>query len=146
MTIVTAYSTLGEEGLMHSLTETKAKAIFLDPELLGALVKPLQSAGSIEFVVYHGKPAEMDIERLKTECRNVSVLHYDDLLDLGQSNPVEPVPPEPTDLACIMYTSGSTGTPKGVMLTHRNVIAAGSHRLNVAECSFRRPQGVRSLV
>jgi Long-chain acyl-CoA synthetases (AMP-forming) len=42
----------------------------------------------------------------------------------GEENLVEPVPPKPEDLCCIMYTSGTTGPPKGVPLTHANVIAA----------------------
>jgi amino acid adenylation domain-containing protein len=32
-------------------------------------------------------------------------------------------PPDPTDLAYILYTSGSAGIPKGVMITHANVLA-----------------------
>ena len=31
-------------------------------------------------------------------------------------------PPQPSDIAIIMYTSGSTGTPKGVILSHNNLV------------------------
>lgn len=110
---------------MHSLLETGAKAIFLDPGLVGTLAKALQSSVSVQYVIYHGEPTSTDIAYLKSTCGNLSVFHYSDVLNLGQCNPLEPVPPRPADLACIMYTSGSAGKPKGVLLTHRNVIAAG---------------------
>jgi len=126
MQIVTAYATLGEEGLTHSLKETDTKTIFLDPQLLTSLLVPLKTAPSVKFVIYHGEPSESDIQRLKTTHPHLTVLPYDSLLQLGKSNPVGPVPPQPSDIACIMYTSGSTGRPKGVLLTHRNVIAAGT--------------------
>ena len=44
----------------------------------------------------------------------------------GKQNPCEPNPPNPEDLAFIMYTSGTTGMPKGVPLKHSNVIATMS--------------------
>jgi len=48
MPIVTAYDTLGEEGLTHSLQETKAVAIFLDGHLLKSIIKPLSKAKEIK--------------------------------------------------------------------------------------------------
>ena len=53
-------------------------------------------------------------------------MSFEELRKLGEENTVDPVPPKPEDLCCIMYTSGSTGPPKGVPLTHGNVIAASS--------------------
>jgi long-chain acyl-CoA synthetase len=124
MPIVTAYATLGEEGLVHSLKETKAKAIFLDPELISSLLVPIKASPSVEFVIYHGEPSADHLAKLKSTHDHLTILSYDSLLELGRQNPVPPIPPKPSDIACIMYTSGSTGRPKGVILTHSNIVAA----------------------
>lgn len=126
MAIVTAYDTLGEDGLKHSMLQTHAKAIFLDPTLLPKLVKPLQEAKDIKYVIYSttNEAKQKDIDTLKTAHPELTLLSFDELVKSGEDNPVNPVPPTPEDLACIMYTSGSTGTPKGVLLKHRNVVAA----------------------
>lgn len=134
MPIVTAYDTLGEEGLKHSLLQTNAKAIFLDPHLIVKLIRPLQEAKDIQHVVYNDddsptskaepEKTEADVKKLKDAHPHLTVTSFTDFLKLGEDNMVEPVPPKPEDLCCIMYTSGSTGTPKGVLLTHKNVVAA----------------------
>lgn len=126
MPIVTAYDTLGEEGLQHSLVATKAKAIFLDPHLLTTLINPLKEARDIKYVIWNSQNEvkQENVDKLKREHPNLRILSFDELRKLGASNPVEPVPPKAEDLCCIMYTSGSTGTPKGVPLTHKNVLAA----------------------
>jgi len=48
MPIVTAYDTLGEEGLTHSLQETGAIAIFLDGHLIKTIVKPLAKCKDVK--------------------------------------------------------------------------------------------------
>lgn len=68
-----------------------------------------------------------DINKLKSRFENLTILSFEELRQLGQDNPVDPVPPEPEDLCCIMYTSGSTGTPKGVSVKHKAVLAASEH-------------------
>lgn len=126
MVIVTAYDTLGEEGLKHSLVQTASRAIFLDPILIPSLISVLPDVKSIQYVVYNTdqEPKQADLDKLKTDFPHLTVLSIEDLRKLGEENPVAAVPPSPEDLCCIMYTSGSTGPPKGVPLTHKNVIAA----------------------
>ncbi|PSR79333.1 long-chain-fatty-acid-CoA ligase 1 [Coniella lustricola] len=126
MPIVTAYDTLGEEGLRHSMVATSAKVIFLDPHLLPTLTNVLKDATEIRHVVWNSqnKIKQEHVEKLTKAYPNVKVISFDDLRKLGEENPVDPVPPKPEDLCCIMYTSGSTGTPKGVPLKHSNVVAS----------------------
>lgn len=126
MPIVTAYDTLGEEGLRHSMVATKAKLIFLDPHLLPTLTNVLKDATEITHVVWNSqnKVKQEHIDKLNEAYPKVKVISFEELKKLGEESPSDPVPPTADDLCCIMYTSGSTGTPKGVPLKHSNVVAA----------------------
>ncbi|MCJ1260299.1 long-chain fatty acid-CoA ligase [Lobaria immixta] len=126
MPIATAYDNLGEEGVKHSLVQTRAKAVYCDPHLLPTLINPLKAAKEIRHVIYNSddEVKQENIDKLKAEDESLNILSFEELRQLGQSNPVEPEPPHPDDLCCIMYTSGSTGTPKGVPVKHKAVVAA----------------------
>lgn len=123
--IATAYDNLGEEGVKHSLIQTRAKAIYCDPHLLSTLANPL-AAAQIKHVIYNsdGEVKQEHIDALKGKFDYLTILSFEELRQLGQNNPVDPVPPRAEDLCCIMYTSGSTGTPKGVPMQHKAVLAA----------------------
>lgn len=132
--IVTAYDTLGEEALTKSLVQTKAKAIFVDPHLLSKLVAPLYEAKDIKYVIYNDDYAPciqidphtlgLDTKKLSEAHPHLTIVSFSELIKMGESKVVNPTPPKPDDVCCIMYTSGSTGIPKGVIITHRNVIAS----------------------
>ncbi|KAI1083569.1 long-chain-fatty-acid-CoA ligase 1 [Whalleya microplaca] len=126
MPIVTAYDTLGEEGLRYSMVATGAKAIFLDPHLLPTLGNVLKEATEVRYVIWNNQNQvkQEHMNNLKSSFPHIKVMSFKELERLGRDNPFDPVPPSPEDLCCIMYTSGSTGTPKGVPLKHKSLIAA----------------------
>lgn len=131
--IATAYDNLGEEGVSHSLIQTRAKAMYCDPHLLPTLIKPLATA-QVKHLIYNseGEVKQEDIDKLKSRFEYLTILSFEELRQLGHDNPVEPVPPKPEDLCCIMYTSGSTGTPKGVPVKHKAVLAASEYLRHIS--------------
>lgn len=100
--------------------------MYCDPHLLLTLFNPLKEAREIKYIIYNsiGEVKQEDIEKLRTAYGHINILSFDELRELGERNPVDPVPPGPEDLCCIMYTSGSTGTPKGVPIKHKAVVGA----------------------
>ncbi|KAL9604489.1 MAG: hypothetical protein Q9219_000454 [cf. Caloplaca sp. 3 TL-2023] len=86
MPIVTAYDTLGEEGLQHSLCQTHAKAIFVEPSLIPKLIRPLVHAKDIRHVIFNSAAEvdQQDIDKLKEQHPEITVLSFDELQNLGK--------------------------------------------------------------
>lgn len=123
--IVTAYDALGETGVEHSLLQTNASAMFVDPHLLKTAARPIKKSG-VKVVIVNNQcifTAGGEIEEFKKNNADLKVLTFDELRKLGEENMVEPVPASPTDIYCIMYTSGTTGAPKGTCITHEALVA-----------------------
>ncbi|KAK7206652.1 long-chain-fatty-acid-CoA ligase 1 [Myxozyma melibiosi] len=124
--IATAYDTLGEDGLTHSLKETEASAVFTEPTLIKSLIRPLSQTPDLKYVIYRDEPAPKpeDVAAFKEAHPSIALISFSELHQKGLDANLPPTPPSPEDICCIMYTSGSTGTPKGVVLTQENVVAA----------------------
>lgn len=137
--VVTAYDTLGEKGLIHSMVQTETKAVFTDNALLHRLVNPVQTAKSLKYII-HGdnldpndkrnggkfySQAEAAIKKLREVRPDLVILSFDEVIANGRDakDTIDVHPPKPDDLSCIMYTSGSTGDPKGVVLKQSTILA-----------------------
>ncbi|KAG0174849.1 long-chain fatty acid-CoA ligase [Apophysomyces sp. BC1034] len=66
MTIVTAYETLGEDGLLHSMNETEVEAIFTTAELLPTVAKVADKCPSLKLIVYSGDAKDEALQKVRS--------------------------------------------------------------------------------
>ncbi|XP_078736341.1 LOW QUALITY PROTEIN: long-chain-fatty-acid--CoA ligase 4-like [Lampetra fluviatilis] len=143
--VVTLYSTLGTDAVVHGLNESEVTMVITSCELLGKTLKGVLSRMPRVTHIVHvdprppptrrgggaggGPPSSPGAWDPTPPPPGVSLLSLEHVESLGEHNPQmaeRRCPPVPSDLAVVMYTSGSTGLPKGVMMSHANLIAGMS--------------------
>ncbi|KAK6939871.1 AMP-dependent synthetase/ligase, partial [Dillenia turbinata] len=130
LTVVTIYSSLGEEALCHSLNETEVTTVICGAKELKKLIDISGQLDTVKRVICMDDEVPSNIS-LVEGSRGWTVNSFAVVERLGQENPIGPDLPLSADVAVIMYTSGSTGLPKGVMMTHGNVLATVSSVLTI---------------
>ncbi|KAK0385329.1 hypothetical protein NLU13_7805 [Sarocladium strictum] len=123
--IATAYDTLGEKGVEHTLLQTNAAAMFVDPHLLKTASGPLKKS-NVKYVIVNEDcifTEGGEIEAFKEANPQFTVITYKELVQRGKENAFEPRPPKPEEVFAIMYTSGTGGEPKGVCVRHESLVA-----------------------
>lgn len=115
--IVTIYATLGEEGIIHGISETEVDTVITSHELLPKVKKVLKSLPQVRRIIYFED--QMHLTDTKG-FGDIKINSFSQIVHIGSKSQIEEVPPTKDDIAIIMYTSGSTGIPKGVILTHDN--------------------------
>ena len=84
-TIATAYETLGESGLQHSLNEPGCAAIFTNAELLPVVSKVVGNVSSLRLVIYDGKADDALVDKIRGAREGVKVLTLDELREIGRT-------------------------------------------------------------
>jgi len=126
-TIATAYDSLGESGLQHSLNEPDCGAVFTNADLLPVVANVVGNVPSLRIVIYDGEAKQALLDKIKGAREDIKILTIDELRKLGAAKSMDSIAtrqPKPDMVACIMYTSGSTGAPKGVVIPHSNLVAS----------------------
>lgn len=127
---VPVYHTEGIGTLIHILSDSGSRILFLRSPRIAAALAPLRGkVPSLERIVLLGD---------KTDVPGTVTL--DEFLAGGEDAPPELLQSslsagKEEEIATIVYTSGTTGTPKGVCLTHRNILS------NIEACADLFPIG-----
>ncbi|XP_035232916.1 long-chain-fatty-acid--CoA ligase 5-like isoform X2 [Stegodyphus dumicola] len=122
---VPLYDTLGPNVCSFVINQAQIQMVVCDnEEKARILLEKAETTPSLTHIISVNE-VSLDIKDLANR-KNINLLSFHEVEELGSKNNYPMVPPDPSDLATVCYTSGTTGDPKGVMLTHANFVLTSS--------------------
>src|SRR6266404_6028030 len=117
----------GERVLVWGPNSAEWVAVFFGCALRGAIVVPLDEAGTAEFTqrVYQQVDGKLLVCWREHALPVIPVVPLEDLQEILQIHaaaPYDAAAIDPADILEIVFTSGTTAEPKGVVITHGNVL------------------------
>ncbi|XP_077974330.1 long-chain-fatty-acid--CoA ligase 1-like isoform X2 [Styela clava] len=137
MVIVPLYDTLGPQAMRYIVHKCDLDIVVVDKNVKAM---SLLNDAEIELKLIVLIESPTDETKQKAKERNIEVITFQELEDLGKDNKKDFVPPTPSDLHTICFTSGTTGNPKGAMLTHGAIVANTAGLSSMGADSFMKVQ------
>ncbi|CAF4285950.1 unnamed protein product, partial [Rotaria magnacalcarata] len=102
---------LGQDGVRYIIKHAEVKLIFADDiTRVKNLIEWKDDTLALQIIITFVEPTP-DLLKAAAD-KNLQLITYGSLREMGRNNLVDFAPPKPNDIALIMYTSGSTGEPK----------------------------------
>lgn len=112
----TLFAAFQEEALLDRLSDSKAKIVVTNADLLPRIQKIWEKLPHLEKVIL----VEKDSGSIPA---GENLIAYTDFIEKGAVD-FEAVPMRPEDSMYMLYTSGTTGKPKGVVHAHEDILQA----------------------
>ena len=121
-TVVTFYSTLGENTIEYILEQTLLTTVVMESKALKGIIelKKSDKSGNLQNIILVDAADETQVKNGKD--LGLKVYSFSDVLSAGKGKEVKFSPSRPEQMATFCYTSGTTGVPKGAMLSHHGIM------------------------
>ncbi|MDJ0575866.1 MAG: AMP-binding protein [Xenococcaceae cyanobacterium MO_234.B1] len=120
-------STAEKQELLYIYEDSDSTALVVEDSKTLDKLRPEIDNLPLKFIIL------LSDETVETNS-TTQVYNFPQLLELGTTATLNPVPTDKNTLATLIYTSGTTGKPKGAMLSHGNLLHQVNYLYTIIQC------------